>query len=32
MNLASRTGPFARINGGMRLVAPFAFANATWDW
>src|SRR6266404_1193084 len=29
-NLASRTGPSARMNGGMRLVAPLAFANATW--
>src|SRR3989454_9849298 len=29
-NLASRTGPSARMNGGMRLVAPFALANATW--
>src|SRR6267143_2191921 len=29
-NLASRTGPSAWMNGGMRLVAPFEFANATW--
>src|SRR5216684_7313826 len=29
-NLASRTGPSAWRNGGTRLVAPFAFANATW--
>src|SRR2546422_69672 len=29
-NLASRTGPSAWMNGGIRLVAPFALANATW--